>query len=81
MMTIVPLLTYSGTIHLNFTETQQGKLKSIGRRGKLIISKNTKIPDIYQCIKKETCMAVRICLDGKSCENFQNYFELQRCEM
>ena len=81
MIMIVPLLTYSGTIHLNFTKTQQDKLKSIGRRGKLIISMNTEIPDIYQCIKKETCKAVRICLDGKSCENFQNYFDLQKCEI
>ena len=71
-MMIVPLLTYSGTIHRKFTKMQQDKLKSIGRGAKLIISKNTEIPDSYQCITKETCKAVRICLDGKSFENFQN---------
>ena len=73
---IIPLLTYSGTVHLNFNNTQLDKLSSLENRASKIISTNVLLPNIYQQIKKEACIHVRKCLDGDTCSNFRNYFEV-----
>ena len=73
---IVPLLTYTGTIHLNLTNTQLQKLSSIEKRASKIISTNATLPKIHQLIKKDACLQVRKCLNHDVCNNFRNYFKL-----
>ena len=78
---IVPLLTYSSTIHLKMTETQLSKLKSIEVRGIRIItggkeSSKILIPNTMNIIKKNACMPVRKCLCQETCENLHDYFEV-----
>ena len=73
---IMPLLTYSGTVHLNLNQQQLKKLASIDNRAKFIVSKDVRLPNTYQQIKKEACLLVRKCLDGNSCNNLFNYFEM-----
>jgi hypothetical protein len=73
---IIPLLTYSGTVHLNYTKTQLQKLSSIENRARKIILKDGNLPNILNQIKKEACAYVRKCIDGDVCQNYKSYFEL-----
>ena len=74
-MTILPLLTYSSTVHINYNKSQLSKLKSIEKRIASIISDNP-LYTIHGQLKIEICNTVRKCLDKNSCTIFQNYFEL-----
>ena len=77
MTMVLPLLMYSGTVHLNYTPTQQNKIKSIERRAHSIISSDKPLPCIYDQIKKEACKTVRKCLDGDCCNTFKHYFKIR----
>lgn len=70
---IVPVITYSSLINLNLTNTQLTKLKSIDRRAQNITGCNN-LCSINETIFKNCCMTVRKCLDGRTCENFVDYF-------
>lgn len=70
---IVPVIAYGSLINLNLTNTQQNKLKSIDRRAQIITGcKN--LCSIKGTIFKNCCMTVRKCIDGRTCENFVDYF-------
>ena len=70
---IVPVITYSSLINLNLTNTQLNKLKSIDRRA-FNITGCKNLPSIEGTIRKNCCKTVRKCIDGRTCENFLNYF-------
>ena len=76
-MMIVPIITYSGTVKLDFNKTQSNKFKSIECRAKLLTN-NAEVKSIEGLLKKQSCVIVRQCLDKNTCSNFSDYFKLQK---
>ena len=74
-MMIVPILTYSRTVKLLFTNIQLERLISIERRAKEIIGSEREIPSLDNLIKMKSCLVVRKCLDNEICSNFCGYFQ------
>ena len=66
-MMIVPILTYSGTVKLLFTNTQLERLTSIERRAKEIIGSEREIPSLDKLIKMKSSLVVRKCFDNEIC--------------
>ena len=77
-MMIAPILTYSGTVKLLFTNTQLERLTSIERRAKEIIGSEREIPSLDKLIKMKSCLVVRKCLDNEVCNNFCGYFQANK---
>ena len=77
-MVIVPIVMYSSLISLQLTPTQKRKLQSLGNRAKRIIGGNVKIKSIESRMMINACSFVKQCLNGKSCESFQNYFQINK---
>ena len=74
-MMILPLLLYCSLLHLKMTDTQKKSLKSIENRASKLINK-CELPSIEDQIKKKCCVVVRQCLNGESCNPFNDYFEI-----
>ena len=79
-MMILPILTYSSIIKLQFTKTELTRLTLIENRAHRIIENNelgnnVTIPTTVNVIKKNACVIVRNILFNKVCENFRNYFK------
>ena len=78
--TIIPLITYCGTIHLNLTTTQEEKLISLHNRAINIIKDNStynpKLISPKSLIIIAACLLTRKCLDGDVCTSFKEYFTL-----
>jgi len=70
---IIPVITYSSLMNLNLTSTQLNKLKSIDKRAETITGCNN-LRSIRGTILKNCCTTVRKCVDGKTCDNFVDYF-------
>ena len=77
-MVIVPIVMYSSMISLQLTSIQKRKLQSLSNRAKRIIGGNVKIKGIESRMMMNACNFVKQCLDGKSCESFLNYFEINK---
>ena len=74
-------MTFNGIIHLNHTQMQVKKLKSLDRRA-TELTKDTNIKSTLDLLKQHACQIVRKCLDGESCDNMNGYFEIlahERC--
>jgi hypothetical protein len=74
---ILPVVTYSGLLKLQFTKTQSDRFQSIERRAENIIApdEHGQMPSIIKILHKQSCSIVRKCLDNRMCTNFDNYFE------
>ena len=68
------LLTYNCLTNLYFSNTQINKFKSLDKRTKHIVSDDFEVNSI-DLIYKHALKMVKKCIDGKLCENFENYFE------
>ena len=77
-MVIVPILTYSTLINLKMTPTRQQKLKSIETRAKRIIGGGVDVTSIYGIMKKKACLLIKRCILNDTCENFKNYFVINK---
>ena len=75
-MMILPLLTYSSYVNLELTTTNVNLLKSIASRAERIIDDGKRVNNIQNEINKQSCKYVRKCLDGATCSNYDNYFQL-----
>lgn len=75
-MVIVPILMYSTMISLQLTATQLKKLNSFDNRANKIIGGDVKLRKLESRMKMQACNVVKKCLDGKLCEQFENYFEI-----
>jgi hypothetical protein len=76
---ITPILTYCATSHLKKTKSQLEKLESIHSRATDIISSeiiSRKIKSPSEVIKIKALQSVRKCLDGSTCSNYNNYFQI-----
>ena len=76
---IIPILTYCGTAHLPKSQGQLEKLESLHRRATEIINSNVsskKIKSPSEVIKVKALKTVRKCLDGSTCSNFIDYFQV-----
>ena len=75
---VVPVVTNSGLLKLQFTRTQLNRIQSIECRAKNIIGPQQHgkvLAAIVKILHKQSCITVRECLDGRMCINFNNYFE------
>ena len=76
---ILPVVTNSGLLKLQFTRTQLGRIQSIECRPKNIIGLQQHgkvLAPIVKTLHKQSCITVRKCLDGQMCSNFNNYFKI-----
>ena len=76
---IIPILTYCATAHLKKSQGQLEKLESLHRRVTEIINSNVsskKIKSPSEVIKVKALQTVRKCLDGSTCSNFSDYFQV-----
>ena len=73
-MMIHPILTYRSTVKLQYTSTQQTKLKSLEKRAEQIVGR--KVPSVAKTIRKDACCLVKKCLNKTVCINFNDYFEI-----
>ena len=74
LMMIAPLLTYSSTHRIPFTNTQSQKLRSLDKRASSIISSDS-IPTIEGQIKRDICLLVKKCLLKElTSDTFNEYF-------
>ena len=76
---IIPILTYCATAHLKKSQGQLEKLESLHRRATEIINSNItskKIKSPSEVIKVKALQTVRKCLDGSTCSNFSDYFQV-----
>ena len=69
---IRPLLTYNCLTNLYFSNTQIDKFKSLDKRTKHTASDDFEVNSI-DLIYKRGLKMVKKCIDGKLCENFENY--------
>ena len=76
---ILPVVTYSGLLKLQFTKTQSDRFQSIERRAENIIApdEHGQMPSIIKILHKQSRSIVRKCLDNRMCTNFDNYFEIK----
>ena len=77
-MVIAPIVLYSSFIYLQLTSTQKIKLQSLSNRAKKIVGGNVKIKRIENCMLRNACKFVKQCLDGKSNDNFNDYFQINK---
>ena len=79
-MMVTPLLTYCGIINLKHTKSQLDKFISIDKRARAIVNDNAiKIPSsIEKQIYKRACILVRKSLSYVLCDNFENYFTINK---
>ena len=78
-MMITPLMTYCGNLHLCLTKIQRENLNSIERRyNRIINSDNVKVNSIENSLKRKACKTVKKCLNNLVCENFKDYFEINK---
>ena len=79
-MMVTPLLTYCGIINLKHTKSQLDKFISIDKRARAIVNDNAiKIPSsIEKQIYKRACILVRKSIDYVLCDNFENYFTINK---
>ena len=75
---IQPVMTYAGLLKLHFSDIQLGKMESIERRSRSIISSRAgnPVPSIVQSLHKKACKTVRQCVDKCICTNFHQYFQI-----
>ena len=77
---VVPVFTYCGTVDLNLTKTETGKLYQIHRRAVTIINRNdnqnAKISPITTLVKRRACQLVRKCINEKLPPPMNMYFEI-----
>ena len=77
-MMIIPLITYSSSIHLNYNQSHKQKLQSIDWRATNIIENGNEITSIENNAKRERCLFVKKCLLKTFNNNtFNWYFEVQ----
>ena len=79
MSTILPILTYCGTLKLNLTRTKVKRLESIEIRANSLINRENAglaVPSTMNRIKPESCVIVKKVLENDICENFIDYFKL-----
>jgi len=72
---IISALKYNCIVQLNLTRTQRDKLKSLERRASNILNTDD-IPSIQNDFCKHAVKLVRKCMEGKVCENFVDYFQI-----
>ena len=77
-MVIAPIVLYSSLIHLQLTSTQKRKLQSLSNRAEKIVGGNLKIKGIGNRMLQNACNFVKQCLDGKSNDNFNDYFQINK---
>ena len=75
---ILPLLTYCGTLQLNYSNTQQKKLDSLHHRALCMINCNESVSSPHVLNRIHALMLVQECLRGDTCRNFKNYFEIAK---
>ena len=75
---ILPLLTYCGTLQLNYNNTQQKRLDSFHHRALRLINCNETVPSPLVLNKIHVLMLVQECLHGDACSNFKDYFEIAK---
>ena len=76
---ILPVVTYSPLLKLQFTRTQLGRIQSIECCAKNItgFQQHGKVlAPIVKTLHKQSCIIVRKCLDSQMCSNFSNYFKM-----
>ena len=73
---ILPLLTYCGTLQLNYNNTQCKKLDSLHKRALNIVNSNESVTSPLILNKIHALVLVQKCLRGSICTNFKNYFEI-----
>ena len=73
---ILPLLTYCGTLQLNYNNTQRKKLDSLHQRALNIVNSNESVTSPLILNKIHALVPVQKCLRGSICTNFKNYFEI-----
>ena len=76
---IIPILTYCATAHLKKSQGQLEKLESLHRRATEIINSNVspkKIKSPSEVIKVKALQTVQKCVDGSTCSNFSDYFQV-----
>ena len=61
-MMIVPLLTYSSTLHLKLSSCQISRLSNIEKCAKHNIRQNYRPKPIENSLKKQACLLVKMCL-------------------
>ena len=77
---IVPIITYSNTLRIPCTKTQNNKLRSLHNRALSIIRTNS-VPSIVGLINRDICLLVRKCLTNElKSPTFNNYFKKQHHE-
>ena len=77
-MMIIPLVTYSSSIHLNYNQSQKQKLQSIDRRATNIIDNGNVTTSIENYANRERFLFVKKCLLKTFNNNtFNRYFEVQ----
>ena len=63
-------------ISMQLTETQSKRLSSLDNRAKKIIGRDVNIRKLESRKKINVCNFVKQCLDGKSCDRFNDYFQI-----
>ena len=75
---LLPTLTHCGILHLNQNQCQRNKLESFHRRAVTLIrsSKSVQVRSPTMTNKPRAIVLVRKYIDGTTCSNFRNYFEI-----
>ena len=63
---------------MQLTSTQKRKLQSLSNRAEKIVGGNLKIKGIENRMLQNACNFVKQCLDGKSNDNFNDYFQIKK---
>jgi hypothetical protein len=73
---IQPGILFNSPALLKMTNTQLSKLESLDNRARVITSR--RVPKIRNEIEKRSCLLVKKCLVGKTCETFLDYFVMNK---
>ena len=76
---IMPVFTYCGVLFLSLTKTQNDKLQSLHRRAENLTNQTActiNVRSITNSNRKHACILVKQCLQGKTIEQFQDYFKI-----
>ena len=78
----IPVLTYCNILSTFDNKSRADYLKSIDSRATRIVCRHivqglsVSLPSIASIKRKRACLLLHKCIDGKLCENFEEYFSL-----
>ena len=80
---LVPLFTYCSILNGEPTRTYDSKIKNMEDRAYRIIhnkkrDQKTNFKTVRELVKKRICLQVYKCLNGNTCDVFENYFKLMK---